>query len=207
MDEAFQFLSIPHASIARRIKTRSGSESIYRVILRRLEKTIEECRFTFAAAKIITSYQPENHVAETRIFHLYNMAWFFRRQFLEKHLQTLSELNLTNPSIDRLDEEIHSINDDMKALHAEAQVRGVENPAHLIQAFPKALQSRVTEALQDIWPKLDEALKAACNQRPHNLKAIIDAISAMNEINAFFLQTSLKELVKLGPKPVSRNTT
>jgi len=197
MDDAFQFLSVPHASMALRIKTKIGTESIYRVILRRLEKTVDECRFAFAAASIITSYQPENHSAETRIFHLYNMAWFFRRQFLEKHLHISHKLTF-DPPANRLEEEIRSINDDMKALEAEAQVRGVENPANLIKAFPRRLQPQVQKALQHTWPKLNQRLQTACSQRPPSAKALIDAISAMNEINTFFLQISLKELLKYG---------
>lgn len=205
MSDAFQFLSVTHPSMALRIKTRNGSESIYRVILRRLEKTIDECRFTLSAARIITSYEPHNHVAETRIFHLYNMAWFFRRQFLEKHLQILNDLRiLTKPSAQRIEEEIRSIKDDMKALHAEAQVRGVENPAHLIQAFQEKLQTVISEALQDKWPKLAAALQAAFDQEPRNISAIIDAITAMDEINAFFLQVCLEELLRLGSGPPVR---
>ena len=197
MSDALRYTSVMHPSIALRIKTKDGPEGIYRVILRRLEKTKEECRFTFAAAKIITAYQPNNHVKETRIFHLYNMAWFFRRQFLEKHLEKLHNMQLSkNPLLSKIEAEVRSIVDDMKALHAEAQVRGVEDPVFLIQAFEDPLRSQMREALQDTWPLLSETLDSACKRQPPELASLIAAIEAMEGINKLCLTASLSELTK-----------
>ncbi len=197
MSDALRYTAVRHPSIALRIRTNDGSESIYRVILRRLEKTKDECRFTFAAAKIITAYQPTDHVKETRIFHLYNMAWFFRRQFLEKHLEKLRNLQLAKkPPSGKIEAEVRSIVDDLKALYADAQVRGVEDPVSVIQAFEEPLRNQVSVVLQNTWPQLVERLESACAQQPADLGSLIAAIEAMEEINRFCLKVSLGELIK-----------
>lgn len=198
MDDAYKFQIVSQPSMKFRIKLKDESEAIYRVILRRLERTSEELSFTFAVAKIITSYRPQNHINETRIFHLYNMAWFFRRHFLEKHLEALKELNvLTNPSKTKIEEEIRSIIDDKKALLAEAQTRGIEDPARIIQAFDEPLKREVSIALQETWPLLDAALTTATGRQPHNLGAIINAIDSMKDINSYFLRVCLESLRNL----------
>lgn len=200
MANALHYQNVSHPSLALRVKlsAETASEEIYRVILRRLEKTKEECRFTFAAARIIATFRPENHVRETRIFHLYNMAWFFRRHFLEKHLSALRELELAeSPKKEKLDSAVRAIDDDLKAMLAEAQVRGVEDPARIIKAFNEPLRGEVRRALQVQWRTLDGEFRSACAKTPRDLTAIIRTIEAMEPINRFFLNTSLQELQRI----------
>ena len=44
---------------------------------RREEVTAEKANFAFAAAAVVVPYEPASNPTETRLYHLYSLAWFF----------------------------------------------------------------------------------------------------------------------------------
>ncbi len=202
MAEAITTISVNNPSTALRVRLKNGQESIYRVLIRRMERTTEAYRFTFGAAEIVTSYRPGDAASRTKIFHLYNLAWFFKENFLKTHLAALEEQVLMKAlPPDFLPKRIKNIRDDLKALHAEAQVRGIEDNARVVNAFRPELRAPVAAALQETWPLLDQALQEACSAAKPSLTALIKALREMKPINTFFLKSCLEELQVLEELP------
>jgi len=137
---------------------------------------------------------------ETALYHLYNLAWFFRRRLLERELQKLDvQLSSDRPDENKVQNIIRDISNDFRTLRADAQVRGMEDPARAIDAFePKifgpALQQEVKRYLEVVWPPLDRELFS--HIQTGDARQISKTLHSMEEVNHFCLKVSAEGLNK-----------
>jgi len=153
--------------------------------------------FAFAAAAVVVPYEPANNPKETRLYHLYNLAWFFRRRLLERELTKLDwELDNNPPNEENLRKIIREIGNDFTTLLADAQVRGMEQEAAAIQSFDSPLRGEVRSKLFEEWPKLYSELLNHLKLGVPAAKQIKETLENMKPINRFFLKVSIEELNK-----------
>jgi hypothetical protein len=101
MWQAYKGEPIQYPSVGVRvkfIKQSQGDYDVYRLCLTRVTETSVkdekggitlQAHFTFAMAAIVVPYEPANNPKETGLYHLFNLAWFFRRRLLDRELETL----------------------------------------------------------------------------------------------------------------------
>jgi hypothetical protein len=159
MWQAYDRQRVQYPSIGVRIKFSDQDVSEYRVFRLCLQKVDlredEEVRFAFVAAAVVVPYEPANDPKKTRLYQLYNLAWFFRRRLLERELSKLDFELLNNPpKEEELKKTIREIGNDFRTLIADAQVRGMEQEAAVIQSFDSPLREEVKTKLFEEWPKL-----------------------------------------------------
>jgi hypothetical protein len=130
------------------------------------------------------------------------LAWFFRRRLLERELNKLKSELLNRPRNKlALEKIICEIGNDFRTLLADAQVRGMDQQAAVIQAFDSPLREEVMTKLYEEWPKLYEELLANLTVGEPAAERISETLHEMEPINRFFLKMSIEELNKyLGDK-------
>src|ERR1700730_17552605 len=163
MWQAYDSQRVPYPSVGVRIKFEEGEDEfrVFRLSLQRGEMTGNEARFTFAAAAVVTPYEPAKNPQETSLYHLYNLAWFFRRRLLDRELTKLDSALLNRPRDDHeIQRVIRDIDNDFRTLLADAQVRGMEQQARVIESFVAPLREEVRKNLQEVWPPLHDELFA-----------------------------------------------
>jgi hypothetical protein len=200
MWQAYDSQRVQYPSVGVRIKFRDQNVDEYRVFrlcLQRVEVVADEAGFAFVAAAVVVPYEPANNPTETRLYHLYNLAWFFRRRLLERELTRLDfELLNKRPKEEKLKQIITEIGDDFKTLLADAQVRGMEEEAAVIQSFESPLREQVRQKLFEEWPKLYDELLAHLKVGVAAAGQISVTLHNMESINRFFLKVSVEELAK-----------
>jgi hypothetical protein len=170
---------------------------VFRVFLQEVDVIGDTATFSFAAAAVVVPYEPANNATETRLYHLYNLAWFFRRRLLERELDKLNfELDNNPPSEENLTKIIREIGNDFMTLMADAQVRGMEKEASVIQSFDSPLREKVRTKLFEEWPKLYSELLNCLKVGVPAAKQIKETLEKMKPINQFFLKVSIEELKK-----------
>ncbi len=198
MWQAYDFKRVAYPSVGVRIKFEEGNADEYRVcrlILERAEKTENEIRFTFCAAALVTPYEPAKNPKETNLYHLYNLAWFFRRRLLERELTTLDSALLNKPRDDaKLLKIIRDISNDFRTLLADAQVRGMEEQSKVIESFDPPLRDEVAKNLWEVWPPLNAELFSHIEAGLPAANLIADTLHRMEAVNRFFLKVSIEEL-------------
>ena len=134
---------------------------------------------------------------------MYNLAWFFRRRLLERE-STRLDFELGNRSPDELELKavIDEINNDFRTMIADAQVRGMEKEAAVIQSVPDSpLRQEVRTKLFEEWPQLYDELLTHLKVGVPAAKQISETLHKMEPINRFLLKLSIEELNKfLGDK-------
>jgi len=206
MWQAYDRQRIQYPSVGVRIKFLNEVVSEYRVFRLCLQKvcvTGDEVNFYFAAARVVVPYEPAANPTETRLYHLYNLAWFFRRRLLERE-STRLDFELGNRSPDELELKavIDEISNDFRTMIADAQVRGMEKEAAVIQSVPDSpLRQEVRTKLFEEWPQLYDELLTHLKVGVPAAKQISETLHKMEPINRFFLKLSIEELNKfLGDK-------
>jgi hypothetical protein len=201
MSEAHRLRAVNYPSTVIRAKNiGDNAQVVYRLILRRVEVTKTESRFFFAASPIVTPFDPSVIEQETTVFHMYNMAWFFRRRFFGKHLRELDGLLDTKPlPAARLEQATASISSDLKAIWADAQVRGLEDQSAIIDSYDSHEQPAIKKALQEDWPPLADKLNAHLKKGIDDAARVSQVLHQMKPINRLFLKASLMELQKFIP--------
>jgi hypothetical protein len=130
MWHAYDLQRVQYPSVGVRIKFANEGANEYRVFrlcLQEVEVTGDAANFAFAAAAIVVPYEPANDPKETRLYHLYNLAWFFRPRLLERELTKLDDELLNRPrNKPNLENIIDEISNDFRTMLADAQVRGME---------------------------------------------------------------------------------
>lgn len=200
MWQAYDRQRIQYPSVGVRIKFADEDVNEYRVFrfcLEKVDVTADEAHFAFAAAAIVVPYEPAHDPAETRLYHLFNLAWFFRRRLLERELAKLDFELLNKPSNQlELKKIIREIGSDFRTLLADAQVRGMEQQAAVIQSFDSPLREEVMPKLYEEWPKLYNELLGHLKVGESAAELISQTLHNMEPINRFFLKVSLGELNK-----------
>jgi hypothetical protein len=200
MWRAYDLQPVQYPSVGVRIKFVGldfDEYRVFRVFLQEVDVIGDTAIFTFAAAAVVVPYEPANNPKETRLYHLYNLAWFFRRRLLERELSKLEwELDNNPPSEENLTKIIREIGNDFTTLLADAQVRGMEKEAAVIQCFDSPLREEVRTKLFQEWPKLYSELLNGLQVGVPAAKQIKETLEKMKPINQFFLKLSIEELKK-----------
>ncbi len=200
MWQAYDGQRVEYPSVGVRIKFSSQYVDEYRVFRLSLQKVDlkgDEANFSFAAAAVVVPYEPASNPTETRLYHLYNLAWFFRRRLLERELSKLDTELLNMPRKQaEIEKIIHEISNDFRTMLADAQVRGMEQQAPVIQAFASPLREQVKTKLYKEWPALYEELLTNLNVGESAAERISETLHKMEPINHFFLKVSIEELNK-----------
>jgi hypothetical protein len=145
----------------------------------------------------VVPYEPAKNPTETRLYHLFNLAWFFRRRLLERELAKLNfELLNIPPKEQEIKKIIREIGNDFRTLLADAQVRGMEQEAAVIEAFESPLREQVKTRLFGEWPKLYNQLLHHLEIGAPAAELIKETLDNMKPINRFFLKVSIEELNK-----------
>ena len=84
---AVSFHWCPHIDSRRR-----GKNDIYRIGLRRVSEYEQDFEFAFVLSRIRTPFEPSESDRETMLYHLFNLAWHFRRRFIEHHKRRMEDL-------------------------------------------------------------------------------------------------------------------
>jgi hypothetical protein len=202
MWQAYDRQRIQYSSVAVRIKFTNDDDNeyrVYRLCLQKVDVAGNEANFAFAVAAVVVPYEPANNPTETSLYHLYNLAWFFRRRLLERELTKLDTQLLNRPrNKPEVAKIIREIENDFRTMLADAQVRGMEQPAAVIQSFPKdsPLRERVTKELYEEWPKWHDELLANIKVGEPAAELISTTLHNMKPLNRFFLKVSIEELNK-----------
>jgi len=205
MWQAYDRQRVQYPSVGVRIKFSNEDAAEYRVFrlcLQKVDVTADVATFAFAAAAVIVPYEPASSPTETRLYHLYNLAWFFRRRLLERELNKLKSELLNRPRNKlALEKIICEISNDFRTLLADAQVRGMDQQATVIQVFDSPLREEVMTKLYEEWPKLYDELLSNLTMGEPAAERISETLHKMEPINRFFLKMSIEELNKyLGDK-------
>jgi hypothetical protein len=208
MAEAIKTRSVQYPSIGLRISVRGAQEAegIYRIGLGRVSEFEEEYEFVFILFRVRTPFEPSEDDRETMLFHLFNLAWHFRRRFVERHRQTMEDLadqqrlmrdGNTKDFQNELTQAVRSVKIDLKSLEADAQVRGFDRAAKVRRAFHPSERDKLDQLLTIEWPplqrRLEEAIKKA-SPTPQEIKGIL---TEMEPINRWFYQRSVSQLSEI----------
>jgi hypothetical protein len=198
MWHAYELQRSQYPSVGVRIKFTNDNINEYRVFrlcLQQVDVTGDAADFSFAAAAVVVPYEPAANPAETRLYHLYNLAWFFRRRLLERELTRLDfELLNRSPNELALKTIIAEISNDFRTLIADAQVRGMEKEAAVIESVNSPLRGEVRTRLFEEWPRLYDELLTHLKAGVPAAKQISETLHNMKPVNGFFLKTSIEEL-------------
>jgi hypothetical protein len=200
MWHAYDLQRVQYPSVGVRIKFTNENVNEYRVFrlcLQKVDLTADAASFAFAAAAVVVPYEPAANPTETRLYHLYNLAWFFRRRLLERELTRL-DFELSNRSPDELELKtvIGEISNDFRTLIADAQVRGMEKEAAVIGSVDSPSREEVKTRLFEEWPKLYDELLTHLKVGVPAAKQISETLHNMKPINRFFLKVSIEQLNK-----------
>lgn len=191
MWQAYDRQRVQYPSVGVRIKFSNEDAAEYRVFrlcLQKVDVTADVATFAFAAAAVIVPYEPASSPTETRLYHLYNLAWFFRRRLLERELNKLKSELLNRPRNKlALEKIICEISNDFRTLLADAQVRGMDQQATVIQVFDSPLREEVMTKLYEEWPKLYDELLSNLTMGEPAAERISETLHKMEPINRFFL--------------------
>src|SRR5215831_6612034 len=98
------------------------------------------------------------------LYHLFNLAWHFRRRFIEHYkweMENLADLQDRSKREGRQAEfaqemngVIRSFSIDLKALEADSQVRGFDRTKQIRRAFPAEEQEKMDQLLTVDFPPL-----------------------------------------------------
>ncbi len=198
MWQAYDSQRVPYPSLGVRIKFEPEADNeyrVYRLSLQRAEMTENEARFTFAAAAVVTPYEPAKNPKETSLYHLFNLAWFFRRRLLDRDLPKLDSVLRNKPRKDNeIQKVIREITNDFRTMLADAQVRGMEDQAAVIESFGPPMQEEVRKSLQEEWPPLYDELFLHIKEGLPSADLISRTLHNMKQINNYFLKVSIAEL-------------
>jgi hypothetical protein len=200
MWHAYDLQRVQYPSIGVRIKFTNEEVNEYRVFrlcLQTVDVTGDAATFAFAAATVVVPYEPAKNPRETGLYHLYNLAWFFRRRLLERELAKLDYELLNKPRNKfNLENIIGEISNDFRTMLADAQVRGMDEQAAVIQSFDSPLREEVMTKLYVEWPKLYDELLTNVKVGESAAELISKTLHNMKPINRFFLKVSIEELNK-----------
>jgi hypothetical protein len=216
MWQAYDRQRIEYPSVGVRIKFLDRDDDEYRVFrlcLQKVDAKPDEADFAFVVTAVVVPYEPANNPTETRLYHLFNLAWFFRRRLLERELGKLEFELLNIPSEEQIPSKeqkftkiIREIGNDFRTLLADAQVRGMEQEAAVIQSFKSPLREEVRTRLFEEWPKLYEELLSHLKVGVPAAELIRRTLENMKPINRFFLKVSIEELNKYLGDSASEST-
>jgi hypothetical protein len=199
MAEATKTRSVQYPSIALRISVRGAqqAEDIYRIGLGRVSDFEEEYEFVFILFRVRLPFEPSEDDRETMLYHLFNLAWHFRRRFVERHRQTMEDLadqRSQDGNTEDLAQAVRSIKIDLKSLEADAQVRGFDRAAKVRKAFHPSERNKLDQLLNVEWPPLQRRLEEAIKKASPSPQEIHGILTEMEPINRWFYQRSVAQL-------------
>lgn len=205
MAEAVNRRAVQYPSIGIRIAIGEDA-NIYRIGLRRVAEYEDEFEFAFVLSRIRLPFEPAQDDRETMLYHLFNLAWHFRRRFVERYkeqMECLAELQDRYRREGRMDEfaaeldaAVRSLSIDLKALEADAQVRGLDRTVQIRSAFSiPEKRKKVNQLLNFDFPPLIKRLNEAISSPTPQPRDILEILVEMDPINKWFYEESLKELV------------
>jgi hypothetical protein len=145
--------------------------TFYRIGLRRLSEYEVDFEFAFVLSRIRLPFEPSEDDRETMLYHLFGLAWHFQWRFIEhykREMENFSELQDRYQREGRLDEfaqelnaVVRSLSVDLRALEADAQVRGFDRTVPIRRAFPTTERQKL-----DQLPKVDFPPLSGGSTRP-----------------------------------------
>jgi hypothetical protein len=93
-----------------------------------------------------------------------------------------------------LHDAVRSLSVDLKALEADAQVRGIDRSMQLRRAYAKSEREKLERLLNVEFPPLIMRLNETIRSTTPEPRVISDLLAAMDPINKWFCETSLREL-------------
>jgi hypothetical protein len=217
MVEAAHRKSVQYPSIAIRIsiKGQEASQGIYRIGLRRISGyENEDYEFVFVLSRVRTAFEPSDNAGETMVYHLFNLAWHFRRRFIEYHRNKMQEFAEEQESMVHagrqgelnceVAEAVNSISLDLKALEADAQVRGIDGKLSTLRKIFKEGDRQKFDHLMGVeWPPLYGQLQNSLKENPPKPRELHTILTKMDPINAWFCKSSTKLLDDLAQEKYS----
>jgi hypothetical protein len=206
MAEAISRRSVQYPSIAIRVAVGDDAD-IYRIGLRRVSEYGDDFEFAFVLSRIRLPFAPAEDNRETMLYHLFNLAWHFRRRFIEHYkeqMEILVDLEKRYQGEDRMDEFVEQLSSvvrgllvDLKALEADAQVRGFDETTQIRKIFSIAQQKQAEQYLKKDFPPLMKLLSEAVRSPTPQPCEILSSLNEMDPINKWFYEASLRELLHL----------
>src|SRR5271165_4884778 len=220
MADAIKMRSVQYPSIALRISVRGAQEAedIYRIGLGRVSEFEEEYEFVFILFRVRTPFDPSEDDRETMLYHLFNLAWHFRRRFVERHRRIMEDLadqqklmrqGNTEDFQNEVAEAVRSIKIDLKSLEADAQVRGFDRAAKVRRAFHPSERDKLDQLLTIEWPPLQRRLEEAIKKASPIPQEIHGILTEMEPINRWYYQRSVARLSGIAgasDRPVLKRT-
>jgi len=137
------------------------------------------------------------------LYHLFNLAWHFRRRFVERHRRIMEDLadqqklmrqGNTEDFQNEVAEAVRSIKIDLKSLEADAQVRGFDRAAKVRRAFHPSERDKLDQLLTIEWPPLQRRLEEAIKKASPIPQEIHGILTEMEPINRWYYQRSVAQL-------------
>jgi hypothetical protein len=208
MAEAIQRRSVQYSSIAIRISIKGldKAQDIYRIGLGRVSEFEAEYEFVFILFRIRTPFEPSADDRETMLYHLFNVAWHFRRRFIEHHCRKMEDLaeyqrgmraNQQQDFQSQLGDALRDLKNDLKSLESEAQVRGLERGAQMRRAFEEAEREKLDQLLKLEWPPLFKRLEEAIYAENPQPQEIHRVLTEMEPVNRWFCHKSVAQLNRM----------
>lgn len=205
MADGIKRRSVQYPSLAARvvIKGLDHTQDIYRIGLGRISEFEDEFEFVFILFRLRTPFEPSESDKETMLYHLFNIGWHFRRRFIEHHsrkMEQLLEYQRTHSHKEseelksHLAEAIRNIKVDLKALEAEAQVRGLDRGTQIQKSFEQSKRETLNRLLYVDWPPLRKKLDEAIHKELPQVQEIRNILAEMDPINMWFYKNSIAEL-------------
>ena len=205
MAEGIKRRSVQYPSIAIRVCVRGmdRSDDIYRVGLGRVSEFEEDYEFVFILFRVRTPFEASEDDRETMLYHLFNLAWHFRRRFIEHHRRAMEDLADQQKFIrdsdrqefqNHLADAVRSIRVDLKSIEADAQVRGLDRAAQVRRSFETNEREKLDQLLGTDWPPLRKRLDEAIQGTSPNPQEIYGILAEMEPLNRWFYQKSVAQL-------------
>ncbi len=196
MWEALKFKRVEYPSIALAVRTAGGKGlGIYRFTLTRFEEGAGDChRFTFIAVPIITPFDASDNSDETMLYHVFNIAWSYRSRIIQKHLTRLSALsNEDRPR--EMAQAVRELKDDLRALAADTQVRGLDQQNNPFPAFAENDRAEAQRLGKQLWPVLKKKLYGLVEEENPHVPGLMEILREVVPINRFFYRAALTGLL------------
>lgn len=132
------------------------------------------------------------------------MAWQFRRRFIDFHRSRMEDLAQSQHSMHQtgrkdqfaieLADGVRAIRIDLKALEADAQVRGIDRTNAIRRGLAPEDRSKFDEFMSVHWPPLYRQLEERLRDDVPDPQQLCAILTQMDPINRWFCHTAIKRL-------------
>jgi len=186
-----RFKRVEYPSISVSMRTAEGRKlGVFRFCLIRYAEGPDNFqRFTFVAAPTVTPYDASDSTIETVCYHLFNICWSYRTRIVGRHLARLTRL----PPNDAQEavKAVASLKDDLRAVTADSQVRGLDPQTDIYAAIPEDKRDEARRLLTQVWPPLKSKLFKLIEAEPPDIPQLVSVLKEIDPINRFLYKAAL----------------